>query len=82
LKVRVLRGSPLFLARALDTAIQAVNAITDSQKGRVKEVLHQFLNQPTAMARLRAALVADGIPFTDGELAFVAASLFLPSIAP
>jgi hypothetical protein len=28
------------------------------------------------------ALVADGIPFTDGELAFVAASLFLPSIAP
>ncbi len=28
------------------------------------------------------ALLADGIPFTDGELAFVAASLFLPSIAP
>ncbi len=28
------------------------------------------------------ALVADGIPFTDGELAFVAASLFLHSIAP
>ena len=28
------------------------------------------------------ALVADGVPFTDGELAFVAASLFLPSIAP
>ena len=28
------------------------------------------------------ALVADGIPFTHGELAFVAASLFLPSIAP
>jgi N6-adenosine-specific RNA methylase IME4 len=28
------------------------------------------------------ALVADGIPFTGGELAFVAASLFLPSIAP
>jgi hypothetical protein len=52
------------------------------QKGRVKEVLHQLLNQPTAVARLRAALVADGIPFTDGELAFVAASLFPPSIAP
>jgi len=28
------------------------------------------------------ALVADGIRFTEGELAFVAASLFLPSIAP
>jgi len=41
-----------------------------------------FLDQPTAVGWLRAALVADGIPFTDGELAFVAASLFLPSIAP
>ncbi len=28
------------------------------------------------------ALVADGIRFTDREFAFVAASLFLPGIAP
>jgi hypothetical protein len=56
---------------AIDAATNCVDAIDDSQKVRVREVLHQFLNQPTAMTRLRAALVADEIPLTDGEIAAI-----------
>lgn len=43
-------------------------ALSDAQAGRVVEVFKQFLNMPSAMDRLRAALDRDRIPYSDGDI--------------
>jgi len=59
-----------FDAETRERLIEAVPSLdlSDAQSNRVIEVFKQFLNMPSAMDRLRAALDRDRIPYSDRDI--------------